>query len=208
MSAEHADDPEEADPAPRSVAELGPVLEGFRPRLERMVTVRLDPLLRRRIDPEDVLQDAFLEISRRLAEFRAKRPMPFFLWVRLLTGQKLAEFHRRHVRAAQRTVAREITPGSIPSASSASLAKAFVDPGRSPAHKAAGREVLARIRSALERLDELDREVLALRYFEGLTNDEAAHVLGLSSSSAKRRHVQALRRLRAELPRADDVPTP
>jgi RNA polymerase sigma-70 factor (ECF subfamily) len=184
------------------------MLERFRPRLTRLVTVRLDPRLRRRIDGEDVLQEAFVEVARRLTEYCAKRPMPFFLWVRLITGQKLAEFHRRHLAAAQRDAAREVSPASIPSASSASLAKAFVDPERSPPHKAARREVLGRIRRALERLEELDREVLALRYFEGLSNDEAALVLGLSSSSAKRRHLQALRRMRAELPRADDVPTP
>jgi hypothetical protein len=75
-----------------------------------------------------------------------------------------------------------------------------VDPGRSPAHEAASREVLSRIQAGLDRLGALDRELLALRHFEGLRNDEAALVLGLSSSSAKRRHAQALR--------VDDVLTP
>jgi RNA polymerase sigma-70 factor (ECF subfamily) len=208
MSAEPPEEREGTTSVPTSAADLGPTLERLRPRLERMVTVRLDPRLRRRVDEEDVLQEAFAEVARRLSEFHERRPMPFFLWVRLLTGQKLAEFHRRHLGAAQRDAGREVTPGNIPSASTVSLARAFVDPGRSPAHRAASREVLARIQAGLERLEVLDREMLALRYFEGLTNDEAALVLGLSSSSAKRRHVQALRHLRAELPRADDVPTP
>lgn len=172
-----------------------------------MLTVRLDPRLRRRVDPDDVLQEAFVEVSKRLSEYLAKRPLPFFLWVRLLTGQKLNEFHRRHLAAGLRDAGREITPGSMPSASTASLAELFVDPGTSPSQKAARREVLERVRVALEGLEELDREVLALRYFEGLSIEDAAEVLGLSLSSAKRRHLHALRALRAELPRQDDVPT-
>jgi RNA polymerase sigma-70 factor (ECF subfamily) len=206
MSTPSSEDREGADPA--SAADLGAVLERFRPKLERMLRLRLDPRLRRRVDPADVLQEAYVEVSRRLQEFLDKRPTSFFLWVRFLTGQKLAEVHRRHLKAAQRSVAREVTPGSIPAASSAHLAERFVDLDRLPAQKAARREVLARVQRAMEELEELDREVLALRYFEGLSGEEAALALGLSPSSAKRRHLQALRRLRAALPRVDDVPTP
>lgn len=191
--------------------DIGAQLELFRPRLERMVTVRLDPRLRRRVDPADVIQEAFVEVARRMEEYRAKRPLPFFLWVRLITGQKLLEFHRRHLAAGVRDVGREVTPGSIPSASSASLAERFVDPTPSPANKVARNETLARVRKAIEGLEELDREILALRYFEGLSIEEAATVLELSPSSAKRRHLHALhalRALRAELPHQDDVATP
>jgi RNA polymerase sigma-70 factor (ECF subfamily) len=186
---------------------LGELLTRFRPRLERMLAVRLDPRVRRRIDPDDVLQEAFLEISRRLDDYLARRPMPFFLWVRLQTGQKLAEFRRRHLEAAQRDAAREVTPGSIPAASSASLANRFADPGPSPSQEAAREEALARVQAKLEGMEEVDREILALRYFEGLSSEEAATVLGISLAGAKKRLVMALRRLRSALP-AGDVPTP
>lgn len=187
---------------------LGAELEGFRARLERMVMVRIAPRLRRRVDPADVIQEAFAEVARRMEEFRAKRPLPFFLWVRLIAGQKLAEFHRRHLGAAGRDMGREVTPGNIPAASSASLAERFVDPGPTPQHEASHQETLGRVRRALDELDELERELLALRYFEGLTLEEAALVLGLSPSGVKRRHLSALRALRAELPRQDDMLTP
>lgn len=183
------------------------LLTRFRPRLERMMAVRLDPRVRRRVDPDDVLQEAFLEASRRLEEYLEQRPMPFFLWVRLLTGQKLAELHRRHLDAARRDVGREITPGSIPHASSVSLARCFVDPGRSPARAVAHAEALARVQKGLEELSEPEREILALRYFEGLSSEEAATVLGLSLSGANKRLVMALHSLRSALP-AGDVPTP
>lgn len=202
---DHGEDPKPLhDPA----GTLGPQLEGLRPRLERMVAVRLDPRLRRRVDPSDVIQEAFAEVTRRLEEYRAKSPLPFFLWVRLIAGQKLAQIHRLHLGAAGRDVGREVTPGNIPSANSASLAERFVDPGPSPQSEAAHQEALARVRHALDGLDALERELLALRYFEGLSLEEVALILGLSASTAKRRHLNALRALRAALPHSDDVPTP
>jgi RNA polymerase sigma-70 factor (ECF subfamily) len=198
---------EPRDPLSPTRENLGELLTRFRPRLERMLAVRLDPRVRRRIDPEDVLQEAFLEISRRLDEYLVRRPMPFFLWVRLQTGQKLAEFHRRHLEAALRDVGREVTPGSVPAASTASLANRFVDPGRSPSQEAEREEAVARIQRKLEGMEPIDHEILALRYFEGLSSDEAANVLGISLAGAKKRLVTALRRLRSALP-AGDVPTP
>lgn len=199
---------ESRDPPEPRAGNLGALLTRYRPRLERMLALRLDPRVRRRVDPEDVLQEAFLEIASRLDDFLATRPMPFFLWVRLQTGQKLAEFHRRHLEAARRDAGREVTPGSFPSASSASLADRFVDSGRSPFQEAAREEALARIQEKLERMEEIDREILALRYFEGLSSEEAATVLGISLAGAKKRLVTALRRLRLVLPYPGDVPTP
>lgn len=189
-------------------SELGAVLEQFRPRLERMLDLRLDPRLRRRVDPADVLQEAFAEVVQRLEEFRARRPMPFFLWVRIQTLQKLGRVQHRHLGTARRAAEREVTPQSFPAASTASLARAFVQPGLSPSQEAAREEFLERIRAALEKMDEADREVLALRYFERLSNEEAAIVLGLTPSGATKRHVRALGKLRGAFPRMEDIPTP
>ena len=193
------------EPAP---LELGARLEQFRPRLERMLDLRLDPRLRRRVDPADILQEAFVEVVKRFDEFRSRRPMPFFLWVRLQTLQTLARVQHRHLGTARRAAGREVTPQSLPAASTFSLAKAFTQPGLSPSKEVARLELLERVRAALDRLDEEDREVLALRYFERLTNEEIAIVLGLTPSGEKKRHARALARLRRELPSAEDVPTP
>lgn len=193
------------DPTP---ATLGELFDRARPRLERTIAVRLGPRVRRRIDPADVLQEAYLEAARHLSEYLERRPLPFFLWLRQLTGRKLAEFHRRHLDAAQRDAGREVTPGAFPAASSAALARTLVDPAPSPSQQAARAEVQDRLEQALAGLEELDREVLALRHFEELSNEEAATVLGLTPSGVKKRHVRALRRLRAFLPQGRDVPTP
>lgn len=197
-----------AGPGEPSPTNLGELFERMRPRLERMIAVRIDPRVRRRIDPADVIQEAYLEAARTLSRYLERRPLPFFLWVRQITGQKLAEFHRRHLGAAQRDAAREVTPGGVPSASTVSLAGYFVDPGRSPLQTAARNEILGKVEQALAEMDELDREVLALRYFEELSNEETATVLGLTPSGAKKRHVRALQRLRAALPEPGSAPTP
>ena len=193
------------DPSPSNV---GALLEGFRPRLRRMLILRLHPKLRRRIDPADVLQETFAEVVARLEEYRAKRPMPFFLWVRFLTGQKLAQLHQHHIGAARRDARREVTPAAVPSASTVSLAEVFADPGPTPDKAATRREMLVRVREALDRLHEVDREVLALRYFERLSTEETAIALGLTASGVAKRQLRALGHLHSALPRMEDVPTP
>ena len=93
--------------------QLGGLLEGYRARLRRMVSLRLDPRLRRRVDSSDVIQEAFVDVTRRLEEYRSTPKMPFYLWVRLLTAQKLMEFHRRHLGAQRRDVRRGGPPRNL-----------------------------------------------------------------------------------------------
>ena len=76
---------------------LGEFFARHRERLRRMVRLRLDRRLQGRIDTEDVLQEAFVDATRRLAEYAAKRPMPPFLWLRFLTMQRLQTLHRLHL---------------------------------------------------------------------------------------------------------------
>lgn len=195
--------PPDPDPRPPptplpSSENLGSLLEGFRPRLERMVALRLDQRLCRRIEVGDVLQEGFVEVTRRLEEYRSAPSMSFYLWVRLVTGQKLLEIHRRHLGTERRGRTREIsTP--FPAASSVSMAEALLDPASSPSEMAAHEEEQRHLQAALEKLDETDREVLVLRYFELLTNEEAAQVLGLTPSGAKKRHSRALTHLKHTL---------
>ena len=187
-----------SSPPAASPENLGALLEEFRPRLEHMVALRLDPRLRRRVEVSDVLQEAFVEVTQRLDEYRTSGSMPFFLWVRYLTGQRLLKIHHRHLETDRRDRNREISP-RFPAASSFSMAQALLDPAPSPSEIAVHAEEQQRLQEALERLDEADREILVLRHFEQLSNEEAAHVLGLTPSGAKQRHLQAMRRIKAAL---------
>ena len=178
----------------RALAEL---FERHRGRLEVMVRLRLDRRLQGRLDPADVLQEAYLDVARRFPEYAAERALPFYLWLRLLTGQKLAELHRRHLGAKMRNAGLEVSldRGALPRASSASLAEMLMGRLTSASRAAVRAETRLRVQEALNSMDPLDREVLVLRHFEVLSNEETARVLGIKPSAASNRHVRALRRL-------------
>lgn len=182
--------------------ELGEVLEGMRPRLEHLVAVKMDPRLRRRIDPGDVTQAAFVDVVRRFDEWaRLHARMPLFCWVRLMTLQKLAEFHRRHIGTLKRDVRREVYGSD--SGSNATLARTIIDQHESPSKEIMRLEREDVLHLTLQRMKPMDREILTMRHFERLSNEECAHVLGLTRAGAKVRHMRATRRLRYMLERAD-----
>jgi RNA polymerase sigma-70 factor (ECF subfamily) len=169
-----------------------------RQRLTQMVRLRMDGRLQGRLDVSDVLQDAFVECLRRLPEYRAKPVLPLFLWIRFLTGQKLTDLQRAHLGAKMRAAGQEVS-ANFPDASSISLAAQLMGKLTSPSQAAVRAENQHRIRQALEAMDPIDREVLALRHFEMLTNEETSQVLGLRKSAASNRYIRALRRIKAIL---------
>jgi RNA polymerase sigma-70 factor (ECF subfamily) len=170
----------------------------YRERLRRMVRLRLDRRLQGRIDPSDVLQEAWLDASKRAAEYAGRPDMPFFLWLRLLTGQRLLILHRQHLGTQMRDAGQEVSlyHGALPEASSASLAQQLLGRFTSVSQAAIRAELQLRLQEAINSLDPIDREILALRHFEELSNSETAQVLGLQKSAASNRYIRALKRLR------------
>jgi RNA polymerase sigma-70 factor, ECF subfamily len=177
---------------------LAALFTRYRERLRQMVRLRLDRRLQGRIDPSDVLQEAYLDLARRLPEYAANPALPFFLWLRALTGQRLIDLHRQHLGAKMRDAAQEVSlyRGALPQASSVSLAAQLLGRLTSASRAAIRAETQIRVQEALNSMDPLDREVLTLRHFEMLTNDETAAVLGLRKSAASNRYVRALKRLK------------
>jgi RNA polymerase sigma-70 factor (ECF subfamily) len=170
----------------------------YRQRLRRMVKLRLDPRVQGRVDPSDVVQEAYLEVCRKLPEFVHEPKLPFFLWLRLVTGQKLALLHRQHLGVQARDAGREVSlyRGALPEASSAALAAQLLGKLTSPSQAAVKAELKIRLQEALNSMGALDREVLTLRHFEHLTNAETALVLGIKETAACNRYLRALERLR------------
>jgi RNA polymerase sigma-70 factor, ECF subfamily len=177
------------------------LLAGHRERLRAMVNLRLDRRLAGRIDASDIVQEATLEASRRLAAYVQSPPMEFYLWLRQLATQKLIDAHRRHLGAKKRNVGRDISieRHAVPEASSLGLANQLLGRLTSPTRAALRAELQHKVQQALDGLTAVDREVLVLRHFEQLTNEETAQVLGLSRSAASKRYVVALGRLREHL---------
>jgi RNA polymerase sigma-70 factor (ECF subfamily) len=179
-------------------AALAELFTRYCDRLRQMVCLRLDRRLQGRLDPSDVLQEAFLDFARRLPEYAANPALPFFLWLRGLTGQRLIDLHRQHLGAKMRDAAQEVSlyRGALPQASSVSLAAQLLGRLTSASQAAIRAETQIRVQEALNSLDPLDREVLALRHFEMLSNDETAQVLGIKKSAASNRYIRALKKLK------------
>jgi RNA polymerase sigma-70 factor (ECF subfamily) len=178
-------------------AARGTLLQRHRQRLQRMVSLRMDPRLAARLDPSDVVQEALAEADRRLDDYVRDRPLPFYPWLRQFACDRLADAFRRHVRAARRSVTREerAFPG-LPESSAAELAGRLLASDTGPSEAARRYEAKARVRAALAALPEQDREVLALRHLEQMSAREAAAVLGLSEPALKSRALRAMQRLR------------
>jgi RNA polymerase sigma-70 factor (ECF subfamily) len=178
---------------------LAVLFDGYRKQLRRMIRLRLDRRLSGRVDTSDVLQEAYLDVRRRIAEYaRDPASMPFHLWLRLVTGQRLTDLHRYHLGAQMRDAGMEVSlhRGPFPQADSISLAAQLLGKMANASKAAIRAEHKLIVQEALNGMDPLDREVLALRHFEHLSNDETALVLGLSKSAASNRYIRALRRLK------------
>jgi RNA polymerase sigma-70 factor (ECF subfamily) len=173
------------------------LLARHRPRLRRMVRLRLDPRLSARVDPSDVVQETLAEAARRLEEYLRRPPLPFYPWLRQIALDRLLDLRRRHLRARKRSVAREEPDVlSLPDESAAELAARLIDLGSSPSRQLLRQEMRERVRLALARLPEGDREVLVLRHLEGMTVRDIAAVLAVGEGAVRMRHVRALGRLR------------
>jgi RNA polymerase sigma-70 factor (ECF subfamily) len=165
-----------------------------REKLRSMGRLRLDRRVQARVDPSDVLQDAYVEASRRLDEYLRGPPMPLLLWLRRVTGQKLQELHRHHLVMQKRNAGREVSIGfaAVPHTTTEALAVELLARGPSPSAAA----LRARLEEVLDRMDATDREIVALRHFEQLSSAEAAEVLGIKEEAARKRYLRAMKKLR------------
>jgi RNA polymerase sigma-70 factor (ECF subfamily) len=174
----------------------------YRRRLRQMVRLRLDRRLQGRVDPSDVLQEAYLDVVQQLPSYTKQQDdMSFFLWLRLVTGQRMMRVHREHLGAQMRNAGRDVSlhHGALPRATSVSLAAQLMGRFTSASQSAMRAEMQVKLQEAINSMEELDREIIALRHFEELSNKEAAELLGLSKSAASNRYVRALARLQSVL---------
>lgn len=180
-------------------AAVGELLDRHRSALAAFVALHIDPRVAARLDPSDVVQDAQVDLARRMGEFLARRPMPFHLWARKTAYERLLDAHRRHLHRARRAVRREERGADL---SSMALARPLLARGPSPSQAAAAREFARRVSEAVAGLPAADREVLLLRHADGLPFAEVAAVLGVEPAAARKRFGRALIRLQQLLTEA------
>ena len=172
---------------------LAAAFDHCRSRLRQMVKLRLDARLAARIDPSDVLQEVYMDVARQIDAYVRGPRVCFYVWLRGLTWERLIKLHRQHLGARRRAVDREV---ALPARSSSALAAQLLAAKSSPSQALVRKELRQRVQHALAQLTPADREIILLRDFEGLSNGEAAEVLGLSDSGATMRYGRALIRLR------------
>jgi RNA polymerase sigma-70 factor, ECF subfamily len=168
------------------------LFERHRSYLCRVVASRLDPKIAARFDASDVVQEAQLDAYRRLPDYLARRPMPFRLWLRKTAQERLVMARRQHLEAHGRSLRRE---RPLPERSSLLLAQPFLAAGSTPSRQLDRDELARRVRQAVARLPEADQEILLLRTYEGLSNQEVACLLDLDPATASKRHGRAILRL-------------
>jgi len=185
---------------------LAQLFEKYRHRLRRMVELRMNAQVRSRLDASDVVQEAFVEIARRIRTRHEEINIPIFLWMRLVTGDRLAQLHRTHLRTGKRNAFRDVSLNrSVPGASHVYLASQLAGQFTSVDRGLIREEVSERLEAALNSLDEGDREVIAMRHFEELSTDEIAIVLGISVSGVLKRYARAIRRLTRTIDTNSDI---
>jgi RNA polymerase sigma-70 factor (ECF subfamily) len=180
---------------------INALLERHRAALRRMVDLRMDRALSRRVDASDIVQDVMLEANRRLNEYLNNPAMPFHLWLRHMARDRLIDAHRRHRVSQRRSLDREqpLVAARDMDRSTLELAAQLCDDELTPAAAATWRELQRRFQQAVEELDEQDREIVLMRHFEELSNQEVAQALNLSAAAASMRYLRAIRRLRGLL---------
>src|SRR2546423_9372320 len=108
----HADSPETLGLLARvrqgDAQALDDLIVRHRPMVRGFVELRLDARLNRRLDASDVVQEAQLEVARRIQDYLKREPMPFWLWLHRTTYENLIRLRRQHVEAERRSVAREV----------------------------------------------------------------------------------------------------
>jgi RNA polymerase sigma-70 factor (ECF subfamily) len=193
---------------------LGELFAMHRDRLRRMIQLRLDRRLQGRLDPSDVLQEAFLEFAEALPAYVRTPDAPFYMWLRCITGRKLLALHRQHLGTRMRDARKEVVfhRGAVGESDSASLAAQLLGKLTTPSKACLRAELQLKVQQALDAMEPLDREILALRHYEQLSNREVAYVLDISEAAASVRFMRALRRLKQLLERVPgllaDSPTP
>ncbi|HCK40277.1 MAG: RNA polymerase factor sigma-70 [Planctomycetaceae bacterium] len=179
---------------------VGKLLDRHREAVRRMIDLRMDPVLKRRVDASDLVQDVLIQANRRLDSFLENPIMPFHLWLRQMAKDRLIDAHRRHRGAARRTMDRE-QPLAIAAnnESSIDLLTQLQDQEMTPATAATWNELQRRFHTACDKLDPTEQEIVLMRHFEQLTNGEAATALEISPQAASMRYLRAMRRLREML---------
>ncbi|QEG41122.1 sigma-70 family RNA polymerase sigma factor [Roseimaritima ulvae] len=191
---------------------INQLLDRHRAPVRRLVQMRLDRRVQQRVDVSDVVQDVMFEANGRLQAYLENPAMAFHLWLRQIAWDHMIDTYRRHRKSAKRDMDREqpLALGGTSDHSTIELAAQLCDPEITPQAAAVQRELAEQVERTIDSLDEPDREIILMRHYEHLSNQEVAEALQLTPPAASMRYLRAMRRLRelmqsSESSSADDA---
>jgi RNA polymerase sigma-70 factor (ECF subfamily) len=173
-------------------------LERYRDYLRLLARLHLDPWLRGKLDPSDVVQQTFLQAYRALDQFRGKSEAELAGWLRQILAHTLAQAGRDLGRA-KRDVRQERSLEAALDASSARLGQWLVADQSSPSQRADRNEQLLRVAAALATLPEAQREAVVLHYWQEWPVGEIAAHLGRTPAAVAGLLKRGLKQLRQQL---------
>lgn len=165
-----------------------------RDRLVRLLASRMPRVLLRRMSADDVAQEAYLACGRRLDFLKSRPDVPMFVKLRRIALQTLTDMERRHLGSVKRDAMKESTWDDDADDPSVDAWAQFADSISSPRTHLERLERQAMARRILHEMPAMDREILELRHFEELSNNECAAVLEIAPKAASIRYVRALKR--------------
>jgi RNA polymerase sigma-70 factor, ECF subfamily len=180
-------------------AALGQLLERYRNYMGLLVRLQVGRRLRSKVDVDDLLQEIWLEIHRKIALFRGCSEREFLTWVRRVIGSILANQIRHYIGTKGRDLRLERALTDELDQSSRAMNGSLVAPESSPSQQAVRREQAVLLADALQDLPEDYREVIILRQLEGLSFPDVARRVGRTEDSVKNVWLRALARLRRAL---------
>lgn len=186
---------------------LGELFAEHQQRLLHIIRARMDPRLATRVDAEDVLQEVFLDAAARINHFIDTHSGSFFIWLRLVTNQTMANLYRRHLDTQMRDAKRDVSinSGKTYDTKTRPIAMQLIGHLTSPSGAAMRQESIEKLEQAIEELKPIDREAITLRHFELLDNKEVAEVLGINEKAASIRYIRAIRRLKEAISPLDEA---
>lgn len=186
---------------------LGELIAQHQQRLLHIIRLRMDRRLAARVDAEDVLQEVYLDAASRIRHYIEKHSGSFFVWLRLITNQTMANLYRRHLDTQMRDARRDVSinTGKTFETKSRPIAMQLIGHLTSPSNAIMRQESIEKLEEAIKELKPIDREAIVLRHFELLDNKEVAEVLEINEKAASIRYIRAIRRLREAIDPSDEI---
>jgi RNA polymerase sigma-70 factor (ECF subfamily) len=178
---------------------LGHLLTLYANYLKVLVAAQLDPRLRARVSPSDIVQETFFEAHRDFPQFRGESSAEFLAWLRRIVVNNILRAVEQHVLTDKRDVRREISLAHVEKQleqSTVRLETLLVAGGESPSTDALRREREVQLADALSELPADYRNIIMLRHIQGLSFEEVATRMERSSGAVRMMWLRALKRLR------------